>query len=82
MKYLVLSTLGAAALAFSATASSADVVCNESGDCWHARGHVEYKPDLKLRIHPDDWKWREADHYRWREDEGRGYWRGGVWVDL
>jgi hypothetical protein len=82
MKYLLLSTLGAAVLLLSVTASSADVVCNDAGDCWHTRGRVEYKPDLKLRIHPDDWKWREADHYRWREHEGRGYWRGGVWVDL
>jgi hypothetical protein len=31
-------------------------------------------------IHPDNWKWGDADHYKWREHEGRGYWRDGVWV--
>lgn len=82
MKLFVLSCLGSAALAFSATAATADIVCNDDGDCWHARERVEYEPTLKLHVHPDDWKWRDSDHYRWREHEGRGYWKGGVWVDI
>ncbi|MBS0233885.1 MAG: hypothetical protein JSR99_10405 [Proteobacteria bacterium] len=74
--------LGASMLAFTATTASADIVCNSDGDCWHAREHYRYEPGLHLRVHPDSWKWHHADHYRWREHAGRGYWRGGVWVDL
>jgi hypothetical protein len=82
MKFITLAFIGAAALAVSATGASADIVCNGDGDCWHSRAHAEYKPELKLNVHPDGWKWRESDHNRWREHEGRGYWRSGVWVDL
>lgn len=76
--------VGASALALGATTASADIVCNEEGDCWHARERHEYRPELRLRVHPDDWRWSEADHdrYRWRDHHGRGYWRGGVWIDL
>lgn len=74
--------MGAGILALSATTASADIVCNSEGDCWHAREHYRYEPGLRLRVHPDGWRWRHADNYRWREHTGRGYWRGGVWVDL
>lgn len=80
--------LGAtAALAFTATAASAKVVCNEDGDCWRVKTFREYPPDVKLRVYDDDWKWSEGDahRYRWREhDHDRhGYYRhGGVWVDI
>jgi len=30
-------------------------------------------------IHEDDWKWKRHEKYRWREHEGRGYWRGSRW---
>jgi hypothetical protein len=73
---------GAGALALSATAASAEIVCNDDGDCWHVREHVEYRPEFRLRVHPDNWRWAESDHYRWREHAGRGYWREGVWVDI
>ncbi len=83
MKFITTAALlGAGALAFTATAASADVVCNSDGDCWHVKQRYAYSPELHLRVHPDSWKWREADHYKWREHEGHGYWRGGVWVDL
>jgi hypothetical protein len=74
--------LGASMLALTATTASAEIVCNDSGDCWHVKEHRVYEPGLKLRVYPDSWKWRETDHYRWREHPGHGYWRGGVWVDL
>jgi hypothetical protein len=76
--------LSAGALAMTATTASAAIVCNGAGDCWHVQGHADYKPDLRLTVHPDNWKWRDADasHHRWREHAGHGYWRGGVWVDL
>jgi hypothetical protein len=56
------------------------IVCNDEGECWHVRGNVEYKPEFKLHVHPDDWKWAEKERFKWREHEGRGYWRGGKWV--
>jgi hypothetical protein len=43
---------------------------------------VEYPAGVRVHVHPDDWKWKEHEHYRWREHAGRGYWRGGVWVDI
>jgi hypothetical protein len=74
--------LGAGMLALTASTASAEIVCNNDGDCWHVKQRYTYAPDLNLRVHPDNWKWREADHYRWREHEGHGYWRGGVWIGL
>jgi hypothetical protein len=72
----------ASALTLTATAASAEIVCNAEGDCWHVRGKAEYKPELKLQVHPDSWKWSGSEHYRWREHEGHGYWRGGNWVEI
>ena len=44
----------------------------------------EYKPEFKVRIYDDNWKWEEAESkkYRWREPEGddRGYWSKGIWL--
>ncbi len=56
------SLLGASSLALVATAASARIVCNEDGDCWHSKADYEYKPDFRLSIHPDDWKWKETEH--------------------
>jgi hypothetical protein len=74
--------IGATALAFTATTASAAVVCNEEGDCWHVRGAARYEPELRLRVYPDNWRWREHEHYRWREHGGHGYWRNGAWIEL
>ena len=62
---------GAAFLALTATWASAAVVCNEEGDCWRVRGEPRYEPSLRLRIMPDEWRWKEGERYRWREP-GRG----------
>jgi hypothetical protein len=67
-------------LALAATGASADVVCNDEGDCWHTHGRAEYRPEHRVHVYPDSWKWGEREHYRWREHEGRGYWRSGVWI--
>jgi hypothetical protein len=72
----------AAALALTTGTASAEIVCNDDGDCWHVRERAEYPAELKLRIHPDDWSWKEHENYRWREHAGRGYWREGVWIDI
>jgi hypothetical protein len=85
MKTLYKAALGAAcALALSATASSAAIVCNSDGDCWHVKKRHDYRPDFGVRVYPDNWKWsrHERHKYRWREHDGRGYWRNGVWIDF
>jgi hypothetical protein len=39
-----------------------------------------YKPEFGLVVHPNGWRWGVHEKYRWREHEGRGYWRNGVWI--
>jgi hypothetical protein len=74
----VLLTVGA--FAFTATSASAAIVCNQEGDCWHVKKAYEYQPAFGITVHEDNWKWDTNEHYRWREHEGRGYWRNGVWI--
>ena len=67
-----------------ASAASARVVCNASGDCWHTDSRAVY-PHVVLQSHPDDWyfhqKWDNDPKRHWREmHEGRGYYENGVWV--
>jgi hypothetical protein len=73
--------VAAGALAFATTTASAEIACNQEGDCWHVKRH-DFHPDLKLTIHPDNWKWAEHLKYRWREHEGHGYWRNGTWIEI
>jgi hypothetical protein len=79
-------TLFAAAstLAILPTVASAEVVCNEDGDCWRTKTKYDYKPEYRLTVRPDSWTWDERDSakYRWREHDGRGYWNKGVWVEF
>ncbi len=83
MKRLCMTAFGAAcALAIGATAASAEIVCNREGDCWHVKGRYEYRPEWGITVHPDSWRWAEREKYRWREHEGRGYWRNGVWIEF
>jgi hypothetical protein len=85
MTYLGKAALAiAGALALTTTSASAAIICNEEGDCWHAKEKYEYRPEFKLHIYGDDWKWSHADHhkYRWREHNGRGYWNKGVWLEF
>lgn len=83
MNLITKLAIGAAgSLALTATAASAEIVCNGEGECWHVKEHVEYKPEFGVRVHPDDWKWKETEHYKFREHEGRGYWRNGIWIDI
>jgi hypothetical protein len=71
-----LATVSVAALTGSA---SARIVCNDEGDCWHTNTVDVFPPALGLTIHEDNWKWGSGDKYRWREHEGKGYWKGGQW---
>ena len=62
--------------------ASARVVCNAEGDCWHTDSAYHY-PGKGYVYHPDEWYFHQswdANHH-WRDyHNGRGYWRGGVWV--
>jgi hypothetical protein len=73
--------IAASAFALTATTASAEIVCNNDGDCWHAK-RSDFKPELKLQVHPDSWKWSGSEQRRWREHEGHGYWHGGTWIDI
>jgi len=79
-KLAVAAVLGASAVALSASGASARIVCNQWGECWHVRNVYNYQPTFGLVVHEDGWRWGAADHYRWREHRGRGYWRQGVWI--
>jgi hypothetical protein len=69
-----------AASAFAASTASAAIACNRVGHCWHTTAAYTYRPAWGVVVHEDSWKWGPRDHYRWREHEGRGYWRGNRWI--
>ena len=82
MNLLSKSVLTAASvLALTATTASAEIVCNDEGDCWHVRERHVYRPEFGVKVYPA-WRWAETEsrRYRWREHEGRGYWRNGIWI--
>ena len=74
---LALAGLGLAAL--SSINASARIVCSPDGACWHVHDDYTYPPAAGVIIHPDDWAWKQGEHYSWREHPGRGYWRGNQW---
>jgi hypothetical protein len=83
MKIRTVILASASALIIGAGSASAAVVCNDEGDCWRVKKRVEYRPELRLRVYEDDWKWKEGENYRWRDaHDDRGYWKGGVWVNI
>ena len=78
-----LALVAAGALALAATSASAEIACNSEGECWHIKGKADfYKREHGVHIYADDWKWGEKEHYKWREHEGRGYWKRGVWIGI
>jgi hypothetical protein len=85
-KLMTLIVTGTTAVLLSTTFASAEIVCNDDGDCWRVRERYEYKPELRLKVYPDNWRWeeRDRDRYRWRDapSEKRGYWRQGVWIEI
>jgi hypothetical protein len=74
--------MGVSAVALVSTIASAAVVCNEEGACWHTQGEYQYPPEVRLSVHPHDWKWNEGENHEWREHEGKGYWKGGEWKEF
>ena len=69
---------GGAMVALTAPASAA-IVCNRAHECWHTTEAYHYKPAFGVTVHPDTWKFR-GKGWTFREHEGRGYWRNGVWI--
>jgi hypothetical protein len=80
--------MGTGALVATSGAASARMVCNGDGDCWHTENNANYHyPGTGYTRHNDDWYF----HQRWNNDnrehyrdyhEGRGYYKGGVWIGL
>ena len=66
-------------LAFSSLNASARIVCNSDGDCWRSHEDFAFPPGVHVEIHPDNWRWKDGEHFVWKEHEGRGYWRNGHW---
>jgi hypothetical protein len=74
--------MGAGALVATTGAASARMVCNAEGDCWHTDQSYSY-PGTGYTNHDDDWyfhqTWNDQRHYR-DYHEGRGYYKGGLWI--
>ena len=87
MKLNHILTVSALAVLGSAGSASAYIACNhDGGDCWHTDRRV-HAPGVTFDFHPDDWyfhrHWDNDRDHHWREyHEGRGYYRGGVWITL
>jgi len=76
--------MAAGALVATVAPASAYVSCNHDGDCWHSDAKPR-APGIRFDIHPDDWyfhqKWDGDKHFR-DYHEGRGYYKGGIWIGL
>lgn len=91
MKYIlsaaaVAALMSSAALVATTAPAAARVICNAEGDCWHTDAAPPRVPGVQFNVHPDDWyfhqHWDGGDrHYR-DYHEGRGYYKGGVWITL
>ena len=78
-KTLLGTAIGAGALALSAASASALVACN--GDiCWHVKERYTYPAESKVIIREDSWK--PGPRIKFKEREGRGYWRGDSCVEF
>jgi hypothetical protein len=79
------AAIAVGALAVTAPAASAYVVCNASGECWRVHRHYNYAPEYGVTVYNDRWygRHRYDRHYHWRSArEGRGYYRDGVWISF
>ena len=78
-KVILAAAVGAGALALSALNASAAIVC--TGDvCWHTHEAYTYPPDAHVTVHEDTW--HAGPTIKFREHEGRGYWRGDSWTEI
>ena len=79
--------MGTGALIVTAGTASARIVCNAEGDCWHTDAAPPRVPGIRFSLHPDDWYFHQhwdsdKDHHYRDYHEGRGYYKGGVWITL
>ena len=79
-KTILGTMIGSVALALSAVSASALVACNGDGVCWHVKERYTYPAESKVIIREENWK--PSPNVKFREREGRGYWRGDSWVDF
>jgi hypothetical protein len=76
-KIILAAAVGAGALALSALNASAAIVC--TGDvCWHSADTYAYPPEASVTVHEDTWE--AGPSIRFREHDGRGYWKGDRWT--
>ena len=83
----IAALLATGALVATIGTASARVVCNAEGDCWHTDAAPPSVPGITFNAHPDDWYFHQhwdtdKDHHYRDYHEGRGYYKGGVWVQL
>lgn len=76
--------MGTGALVATSGTASARIVCGADGDCWHTDTRYTY-PGTGYGYHNDDWyfhqRWNGDEHRHYRDyHEGRGYYRGGIWL--
>jgi hypothetical protein len=80
----IAALLSAGALAVTAGAASAYVVCNQT-ECWHTDHRYHYGTNVQVEYHPNNWffhnDWDHDTNHKWRgHHEGRGYWQNGAWI--
>jgi hypothetical protein len=77
--------MGTGALFATTAPAAARVVCSSSGDCWHTDHQYKYDRSVGAQYHNDDWyfhqKWTGDNQHHYRDsNDGRGYYKSGVWV--
>jgi hypothetical protein len=78
-KFVTIALSALAVLGLSSLSASARIACNNDGVCWHVHEDWAFPPGAGVVIHPDDWRWKDNEHYSWREHAGRGFWNGDRW---
>jgi hypothetical protein len=79
-KNLLCIAVGASALALSAATASADTIACSGNTCWHVKERYTYPKESQVIIREENWK--PGPSIRFREHEGRGYWKGESWVEF
>ena len=74
----IAAIIGMSAVAATATAASAYVVCNRYGDCWQTSQRYHFPIHLGVRYQDgsDNYWHRHHQGHRWHDDNNRdnGYW--------